>query len=331
MKKLFIIGNGFDLAHNIKSSYNDFRDYLVSIAGDKYDKYETMVPEPHEAQDGDVYVNDDNSAALLIKLFDNMEADLKCCKCDSKCCEVDLEWKKIELDMGHMDYENVFDSLVEQFDRDGDQDARSNMESKEDLSNELYESAKKLHRFFYDWIKGIEFENIEPEKDFLKLIDGESKFLTFNYTKTLESDYDVNPNMICHIHGSCDDSIDNVYFGHGNKKGNDEQYSIEYFGATNVLYKILDLYRKPGDEILEHNIEFFDELSSQNNKITQIYSYGFSYGEVDSAYLKKIFEKLDTKNMIWFFNDFDSEKIVSYMKLLKEYGFEGTFDIFHIN
>ena len=26
--KLFIIGNGFDIAHNLNTSYGDFRDYL---------------------------------------------------------------------------------------------------------------------------------------------------------------------------------------------------------------------------------------------------------------------------------------------------------------
>lgn len=29
MKRLFIIGNGFDLAHGIHSSYEDFRKYLT--------------------------------------------------------------------------------------------------------------------------------------------------------------------------------------------------------------------------------------------------------------------------------------------------------------
>lgn len=29
MKRLFVVGNGFDLAHGRKTSYNDFRDYLV--------------------------------------------------------------------------------------------------------------------------------------------------------------------------------------------------------------------------------------------------------------------------------------------------------------
>lgn len=38
-KTLFIIGNGFDRAHNIKSSYKDFRDWLVSAQYQDYVSY----------------------------------------------------------------------------------------------------------------------------------------------------------------------------------------------------------------------------------------------------------------------------------------------------
>ena len=39
MTKLFIIGNGFDLAHGMKTRYSDFRDYLI----DEYDVDENLI------------------------------------------------------------------------------------------------------------------------------------------------------------------------------------------------------------------------------------------------------------------------------------------------
>lgn len=36
MTKLIIIGNGFDLAHRIPTSYNDFRKYLLKKYPDAY-------------------------------------------------------------------------------------------------------------------------------------------------------------------------------------------------------------------------------------------------------------------------------------------------------
>ena len=31
MNKLYIIGNGFDIAHNLKTRYSDFRCYLNNV------------------------------------------------------------------------------------------------------------------------------------------------------------------------------------------------------------------------------------------------------------------------------------------------------------
>lgn len=44
MANLFIIGNGFDLAHNMQTSFNQFRDYLESNYPGKYTEY-LYVPE----------------------------------------------------------------------------------------------------------------------------------------------------------------------------------------------------------------------------------------------------------------------------------------------
>ena len=44
-KTLFIIGNGFDIAHNIKSSYKDFHDWLLQNRYDEFVTYmESMFP-----------------------------------------------------------------------------------------------------------------------------------------------------------------------------------------------------------------------------------------------------------------------------------------------
>lgn len=44
MDRIVIIGNGFDKAHNLKTGYSDFMDYLLdSIA--KYDKVEGILKE----------------------------------------------------------------------------------------------------------------------------------------------------------------------------------------------------------------------------------------------------------------------------------------------
>lgn len=61
-----------------------------------------------------------------------------------------------------------------------------------------------------EWISSIDMEKIKkiigfPQKD-------DALFLSFNYTNTLETKYNILPDKICHIHGVCGD--EKLVFGH---------------------------------------------------------------------------------------------------------------------
>ena len=43
-RSLYIIGNGFDIHHGIKSRYSDFRDYLRKIDNSLYDLITEYIP-----------------------------------------------------------------------------------------------------------------------------------------------------------------------------------------------------------------------------------------------------------------------------------------------
>ena len=51
MAKLFIIGNGFDSAHKLKTSYNHFREYLLSN-NPEINMEELIIPEEIHDKDG---------------------------------------------------------------------------------------------------------------------------------------------------------------------------------------------------------------------------------------------------------------------------------------
>lgn len=55
MNKLFIIGNGFDMAHGLPTSYNDFREYLIKEYPDA-DEYHTMAPGCRLGHHGEEYM-----------------------------------------------------------------------------------------------------------------------------------------------------------------------------------------------------------------------------------------------------------------------------------
>ena len=69
-------------------------------------------------------------------------------------------------------------------------------------------------------------------------------------------------------------------------------------------------------------------MESANN-VRDIYSFGFSFSEVDLPYIKKICEIINTYRVTWYFNSYDDTYTINtYIKCLKECGFKGKFSIF---
>lgn len=52
MKKMFLIGNGFDLAHRIPSSYDDFHNFLKEEYGDEEGGF-GLIPQSFILPDGE--------------------------------------------------------------------------------------------------------------------------------------------------------------------------------------------------------------------------------------------------------------------------------------
>jgi len=153
-------------------------------------------------------------------------------------------------------------------------------------------------------------------------------FFSFNYTQTLEHIYNVSENNICHIHGVSRGiknlnnlASEDLIFGHGQGS-----YGTNVTNIVNTAYNIT---KKPVNQCIENNQLFFEKLKSVNN----IYSYGFSFGDVDIPYIEEICNSiLDTTNVTWYFNDFeDEEKLALYEDAIRKVGFKGKFDKFHID
>ena len=147
----------------------------------------------------------------------------------------------------------------------------------------------------------------------------EDIFLTFNYTHTLEKLY--NAANVLHIHG--EQESDDLLIGHGNPAS----YEEDVFDQDIYKNEMHDYLRKNTQECINQNSQFFEDLS--NSDIIEIYSYGFSFGEVDLPYLKEIIRLLDTASITWYFHSFSkiAEREV-YEDTLKRLGFEGDFSFF---
>lgn len=139
-----------------------------------------------------------------------------------------------------------------------------------------------------EWIANIEISdkplNIE--------IPPEAKYLTFNYTKTLEKLYHIHPSQILHIHGD----VNNPIFGHNQlikEYWNEHELLSEQTAKQKIIAGMNELH-KDVQGIIADNSGYFDSISD----IDEIIIRGISYGPIDLPYFKKIKDSVKP-NCLW--------------------------------
>ncbi len=65
-------------------------------------------------------------------------------------------------------------------------------------------------------------------------------------------------------------------------------------------------------------------------EVDEIYSYGFSFSDVDLVYIKEICSTSSTENIVWYINNYDSTKFDIFKEKIIECGFNGKFDMFTV-
>ena len=311
MNKLFIVGNGFDIAHGLKTSYDDFRKHLISDTEIEMDSL--VIPESTHMPDGEITYDETEILSMLFFLISEAESNTE-------------KWSNIEASLANLNFDEAFDYYSEVLDEDGDLDLWKTSYNNEDIASNLVIPTLTIQQLFSDWINTIDINCAKAKMDFLKLIDEQDLFLTFNYTDTLEKNYKISKNRICYIHGKQNEQI---YFGHGNTDDKTDYYMENYIGSENGLVEIHEQLRKKTEEALKNKIYFFEILTYSN--ISEIYSFGFSFSEVDMIYLKAICKRIDTEKITWYFNDFDKWNHQIYMDVLMRCGFTGDFNTFSIS
>jgi len=266
---LYVIGNGFDLAHDIESSYYDFEDWC-NIHNLNTEMFEMF------------FHNGDQSF-----------------------------WKDIEESLGNYDYKEIHEELGPDEDFDPDH-SLSSYAIYADTSTHLIGFITDLfEHYFVDWVNSIEISFAEQ---CFQLRLG-AKFLSFNYTETLESIYGVPEKQVCHIHGCRLNSADKYIFGHKNPLQPDTVYddSVEpyieesYFSIVEHMLKL----KKPVEEQISIHHQFFSSL--QNIKLVCV--IGHSLSEIDMPYFHYLLEVVQKRPAFVFtsYNDADRKNIVAFV------------------
>ena len=247
---LHIVGNGFDLAHGIASSYADFKDYAWKH-GDQYlmGLLETCYPD----------VNPWNGELYL--------------------------WSDLERALGNLDFQAAFEASTDDIQLEEGHEGRyiAQMEdAPEFLLGMMFDA---FHRAFEDWANDID-NNVDPIPN-LSHFGGGDNYLSFNYTDTLEKVYGVPRNRINYIHGRRN-SNDEIIVGHhavvnANDHLSDDPMVYEYQGYDNITNEV-NKQRKLTSDIIANNSEYWQSLG----QVDKVMVYGHSLTDVDMDYFHEV-------------------------------------------
>lgn len=300
IKRLIIVGNGFDLDHELNTEYSGFKEYLLN---NQYGDAFSLIPSPSYDHHGEEYFDNDE---LKCFLFRKIQGDY------------DDEWKNFEERLAYLDFSESLVSLSELGNTDGNEwhDAEDN----EDNMNNAFRAFSHLTDYFMEWLNDVideynaDTSSWKTKASFSRLLNTNTNILDFNYTKTVENLYKFN--NVKHIHGTLSD--ENIILGHSHIN---QTTTEQFLGADDTIIELEQSLRKDTNRIICNNIDFFDNLYD----VEEVYTYGFSFSDVDMPYVAEIINKISS-NATWFLHSspYEIKNEENYVQKLKNNDFIGT-------
>lgn len=298
-KILYIIGNGFDLMHGVRSSYYDFGNTIGKHSHIRF------VLENYLESD-DLWADFEGALATM-----NVEA---------------------------MSQPFVLDTLLDAMDAyDEDAQAADFFAAAEMAAAPATELSVELMDRFTKWINSLQVHtDCRPLKSIIQTGDFlERKFLDFNYTEFIEELYGVPGSDVCYIHGcrrtNKGEPADKLVLGH-QPQASDSQFDFEenwkginlsgnrmqmiYDAQQVALREIVeadDSLTKHCNKIIDEHKNFFESLS----EIDKVITIGHSLYPVDWDYFAEVIrQNKDSKRLHWYFGCFgngDLERIQNFI------------------
>lgn len=320
---LWIVGNGLDKSHGYKTGYLDFKEWMEQqLKGTTLFDVVPNLPSLVIGNHGEEVIDEGDAVKVLMWLLSNNK-------------QLDDEWNNFEESLYYLDLESVLEEnswFVDDNsrDREGDINPFKQGAYYTEIAESIRSSAQYMHIVFKQWIESVDIKRNRMIPVLQKSAD-DSLFLSFNYTETLEKIYGILPKNVCHIHGlrkqnhySLNNDYNNLIIGHGNlNKKNYDHINIE---AAEVLEDIIEKLRKPTEAIIDNNLYFWQQI--QNSNIDKVYSYGFSYGDVDLAYIRHIVRLLSDKHITWYLHNYNDKDNINYEIKLRDCGFKDSIERF---
>ena len=210
--RLIICGNGFDIHHNLKTRYEDYRQYLLK--------------------------NEENVLERMsrLKYFDYGLDSIK--------NKESIFWTDVERNLSYDFWNCVEDLINNKLDEAHKKASKMSLEDiLDDKTEELPidlnlhgSGATSLQNFsglsLYRWFRSIDLSSVI--KDEKLHLNDEDFFITFNYTSTLEKVYSIPCDHILYIHGKLNDVQ--------NPKTDSDVHNVMQFGNPNLDISLIPLY-----------------------------------------------------------------------------------------
>lgn len=308
MSTLYLFGNGFDMAHGIKTPYAAFREYLEAEHEDFLHRFESMY---------NIEPLDDTEPWYTDKAQKKWEESV-----------LKDFWKTFEEEIGHPNVDEMYDaalSLVNGMPKEGVKDTLDYYWRAE------YGFSKKLQEYVLEWLMTIDTSCAVCKKESLRNSDSDY-VITFNYTDTVERVYGIK--NVLHIHGgvpSCS-NVDPI-MGHGNKFLIDsnlrkaKEYKNESIEWAESIHEAIANYCKSLYKDTEKIIQANDNYFSSIGEVDEIVCLGLSFGDVDIPYLERIRREVKptAKWRVYYYGNESHERLKSVFGIL---GISRSFEVY---
>ena len=270
---LYILGNGFDLAHHLPTSYEDFHKWLIA-----------------------------NRDIHFVRAFERLYPELR--NNEDRWCDIESALSKLSLEdavIFDKEYQECSDEIRQE---NSSHDAYI-------CGDGLRQVVNTLPSCLYDWAHSINVTNCTKQFEFIK----DASFLSFNYTRTLEEIYGIDPNLILHIHGFVNSGKELV-LGYGYDTFDDDKGEInDVEWNRDIIINLLRHNKKPVRAILEEP-DFKKKFIGRLSSVSSVVVYGQSCSDVDKPYFEAIADNIK-KDARWYFYVHDKDKNTSVEKYAK--------------
>lgn len=330
MSNLFIIGNGFDVAHDLPTKYFDFKKYLshrIKINQDieDIDKDYIKIREIPSLPERKIWLGKSvcneywKEERLIYWLLDEVSNN-----------KFDMKWSDFETYLSELNIHAILEKWGYTIDN----------------AMKIQETVDDISGFFFRWINTIDLSNVKKKSNLEKIIKSDKcLILSFNYTEVLEIVYGVCEHNICHIHGIRETNDEEqkrkdmvaigkdycgLIIGYEKRLLNLEEHNLLYTDE-NIRNAILSakagLIKDTHQNIFREKA-FFDAIEKAD--IQNIYSVGLSYSDVDMPYIKEICDRISKsgkmKESTWYLEEYDSiECRNEFKRKITEAGYSGNY------